>query len=158
MLGSSWVAAQLAASREGLSSMSEWVKCTNLHGDFMHVWFCGFATFCQDWPHHNVVSGRVHYRKIVSFTILVTCCTCLSSESFPPAQDIHPAFAVVSPRQHRRKFLLLNVKTVELQRLVLDWKCVVCNSSSFFTLSVFCQIARGLLWPRAYGKLCVTNV
>jgi hypothetical protein len=26
MLGSSWVAAQLAASQEGLSSMSEWVR------------------------------------------------------------------------------------------------------------------------------------
>jgi hypothetical protein len=31
MLGSSWAAAQLAASQEGLSSMSEWVSIAGCH-------------------------------------------------------------------------------------------------------------------------------
>jgi hypothetical protein len=33
MLGSSWVAAQLAASQEGLSSMNEWAMKTNFKAD-----------------------------------------------------------------------------------------------------------------------------
>jgi hypothetical protein len=36
MLGSSWVAAQLSASQEGLNSMSEWASINFLNLDLSH--------------------------------------------------------------------------------------------------------------------------
>jgi hypothetical protein len=71
MLGSSWVAAKLAASQEGLSSMSEWVSTDRMN----HIQRTGKLF---SWGISNQPTMRLHWRTLVPLTRSVSRNTSIS--------------------------------------------------------------------------------
>jgi hypothetical protein len=118
------------------------------------MWFCGLAELCYSWPHLALFLYEC-LNKIISFTIPLSYCTCLSFNTAYPTLQKYIPYSVMSPWQYRRQFLALmygeciTITTrLRLEFLtVLDRKQIICSDVSVFILLHSFPNNRSILWP-----------
>jgi hypothetical protein len=172
MLWSSWVAAQLAASQEGLSSMSEWVNNVTCRGDLQGGFWIGWLNLLT--PHTHTTRNYSQYSAIADLhTLQFTVTHALGFPNFTSCiletglQQSHCHF-----KSHRKPcfhslipflpFLLNHIRlpSPELDPFLdnnwLKWTLLQPNSlRSWQQLTAPLQLP--VVWPRGepHGKHCL---